>query len=71
MTKQEYLKKLSNMYGIDLIMDELPYRRGLVREEINANGRDTQKYYELLEMYYTCRDYIIDRLDKGKQLPLH
>ena len=74
MTKQEYLKELSKMDGWDLI-DELADRKRAVNEEINANGRETEKCYDLVNMYYTCRNHIIETLDKEfdrrRQLPFH
>ena len=74
MNKQKYLEKLSKMDGLDLI-DELANRKRAINEEINANGRDTEKCYDLVNMYYTCRDYIAETLDKEfdrrRQLPFH
>ena len=49
MNKQKYLDKLSKMDGLDLI-DELANRKRAINEEINANGRDTDKCYDLVNM---------------------
>lgn len=74
MTKEEYLESLSKMDGLDLIA-ELADRKRAVNEEINANGRETEKCYDLVNMYYTCRNYIAETLDKEfdrrRQLPFH
>lgn len=65
MEKQEYLEMLSKMEGWDLL-DELLFRKRLVNDEFNTNGIETEKYLYLVHMYFTCRNYIADRLDKRK-----
>lgn len=63
MTKQEYLKKLSKMNGEELI-EELLDRRFFMQKEENSSVEYTEKYFDLRFMYNTCKNYIVDNLNK-------
>ena len=63
MTKEKYLEKLSKMNGEKLV-EELLYREYLLKHEENSSDEYTEKYFELKYMYNTCKDYIVDKLNK-------
>ena len=63
MTKEKYLEKLSKMNGEKLV-EELLYREYLLKNEENSSDEYTEKYFELKYMYNTCKDYIVDKLNK-------
>lgn len=63
MTKQEYLKKLSKMNGEELI-EELLDRRFFMQKEENSSDEYTEKYFDLRFMHNTCKNYIVDKLNK-------
>lgn len=63
MNKQKYLEKLSKTNGEKLV-EELLYRDYLLNQEENSSDEYTERYFELKDMYNTCKDYIVDKLNK-------
>lgn len=63
MNKQKYLEKLSKMNGEKLV-EELLYRDYLLKNEENSSDEYTERYFELKDMYNTCKEYITDKLNK-------
>lgn len=63
MNKQKYLEKLSKMNGEKLV-EELLYRDYLLKKEENTSDEYTERYFDLKDMYNTCKEYITDKLNK-------
>lgn len=63
MNKQKYLEKLSKMNGEKLV-EELLYRDYLLKHEENSSDEYNERYFELKDMYNTCKEYITDKLNK-------
>lgn len=63
MAKEKYLEKLSKMDGEELI-EELLDRRYFMQKEENSSDEYTKIYFDLRFMYNTCKDYIVDIINK-------
>lgn len=58
MNKQKYLEKLSKM-NCEKLVEELLYRDYLLKKEENSSDEYTERYFELKDMYNTCKEYIL------------
>lgn len=63
MNKQNYLERLSKMNSGELV-EELLYRDYLLKQEENSSDEYTERYFKLKDMYNTCKEYIVDKLNK-------
>lgn len=63
MNKQNYLERLSKMNGGELV-EELLYRDYLLKQEENSSDEYTERYFKLKDMLNTCKEYIVDKLNK-------